>query len=305
MKKCIVFRIALLFAMLLIYSGTGGTQNQSAPKGFAFNNPSDYNDYPNLHGGKGIIKYIEGFGQDDFKTNYHFIRMGVIPPKSSIGEYRAVDSEELFIIMSGLVYVTVNGRTGRITEGTMVPCGMGETIGLYNPTAWNVSFAWIAIVDQKGKYNTIDSGNDLADKNYETPCPFTWIPIEYGNYRTYAKSHAHEGQGFLFNTLGSTGSYFNKWRAHTIGFSPGSSIGYHRHTVIEEIYFLASGKARGTVNDVTMDMQPGDCIICPLDGEHGMYNNSTDDVLIIFSGLSSIPGRKMEPINLGDDLTKR
>ena len=305
MEKRIVYCITLLFAMLLLSTGTGVTQNQSMPKGFAFNNPSDYSDYPNLHGGKGIIKYVEGFGPDDFKTNYHFLRTGIIPPKSSIGEYRAVDSDELFIIMSGLVYVTVNGRTGRIAAGSMVPCGMGETIGIYNPTAWDVSFAWIATADRKGKYNPVDLGNDVADRNYETPCPFTWIPIEYGNYRTYGKSHAHEGQGFLFNTLGSTGSYFTKWRAFPIGFPPGSSIGYHRHTVIEEIYFIASGKARGTVNNITMDMQAGDSIICPLGGEHGMYNNTTDDLLIIFSGLSSIPGRKMEPINLGDDLTKR
>ena len=93
-------------------------------------------------------------------------------------------------------------------------------------------------------------------------------------------------------------------RAQTIGIPPGTSIGYHQHGFYEELYFVVSGKAQGTVNDVTMDLKVGDCIMNPRGGAHGIYNNSKEEALIIFSR-TMVKDQDFEVVNYGDDLTKR
>ena len=134
----IIMSAAVLFSIAACLA-----QEKEAPFGFGFNNPEDYKEHPNLHGGAGTIRYVEEFGPDDFRTKHQFFRVGIIPPKCSIGEYRLVDSDELFVIMNGLVYVTVNGRTARIVGGSMVPARIGESIGIYNPSNEDVTFAWL------------------------------------------------------------------------------------------------------------------------------------------------------------------
>ncbi|MFC1693721.1 cupin domain-containing protein [Candidatus Latescibacterota bacterium] len=306
MKKLIICIIVILFTVMVSGMDPSHAQKKSTLKGFSFNNPKDYKIYPNLHGGVGTIEYMEGFGPEAFGTKHRFLRVGVILPRSSIGEYRAVDADELFIIISGQVYVTVNGRTGLILEGSIVPCRMGETIGIYNPTENEVSFAWIATADEKGKYKTVDLNNDLSDRKFEEPCPITWMPIDLGKYRNNL-GVAHGGKGEVFGTYGNIRPPYYKfnWFAGGLLAPPGTSIGYHKHTIHEEMYLVVSGQARGTVDNVTMDLKPGDCILCPLGSSHGIYNNGKEDLLIIVTMLSSLPSGEYLSEDLGDDLTTR
>lgn len=281
-------------------------QDNKNPTGFGFSDPAQYKEYPNLHGGAGTVRYVEEFGPDDFKTKHHFFRVGVIPPKCSIGEYRLTDSDELFIILNGLAYVTVNGRTARIVGGSMVPCRIGESIGIYNPGKEDVTFAWLATAEKKGKYNPVDLGNDLSGKLFEEPCPFTWIPLDYGDFRITIKS-AHQGKGPIYDTYGRLGKEYYKtcWGAFYLVLPPGTSIGYHSHDIHEELYFVVSGRARGTVDDVTLDLKSGDCTLCPLGSSHGIYNNGSGDLGIICTLHSSLPSGEWGAKNLGDDLTER
>ena len=306
MRKRIVFIMVLLFAIMLIAVGNGITQTENTPKGFAFNNPENYRDYPCLHGGVGTVKYVEGFSSDAFKSNYHFVRIGVISPKSSIGEYSAVDADELFIILSGSVFVTLNGNTALINGGIMIPCRIGETIGLYNPTNEDVSFAWIAAAEEKGKYNPVDFENDLSTKKQGLPCPFASISFIGGDYDNPIKS-AHGGKGPIYDTLGYiVHEYFKtKWSASPMILPPGTSIGYHQHDNHEEWYLVVSGNARATVDGITRDQKSGDCTICPLDSAHGIYNNGTEVLHLIVSSLSAVPSGLRDARDLGDDLTNR
>ncbi|MFC1650502.1 cupin domain-containing protein [Candidatus Latescibacterota bacterium] len=301
-----VIVICILFVSLTFTVFAGNAQAENSPKGFAFDNSENYTAYPGLHGGNGVVRYTEGFGADDFKSRYHFVRTGIIPPKSGIGEYRAMDAEEVFIIMSGSVFVTLNGNTALINNGNMIPCRIGEMIGLYNPTNEDVSFAWIAVTEKKGVYNPVDSGNDLSGKKQGLPCPFTSISFMGGDYDNPIKS-AHGGKGPIYDTLGYIvhAHFTGKWSASPMILPPGTSIGYHRHDNHEEIFFVVTGSARATVDDVTLDQGPGDCTICPLGSAHGIYNNGPEDLHIIVSSLSAVPSGRRDAVDLGDDLTGR
>jgi len=62
---------------------------------------------------------------------------------------------------------------------------------------------------------------------------------------------------------------------------PNTVIGYHKHPHIEEIYYVFKGKGRMTIDGVTKDVREGDCGSCILNGAHGFWNNSGEDVEII------------------------
>ncbi|MFC1538034.1 cupin domain-containing protein [Candidatus Latescibacterota bacterium] len=298
--------VVMFFAFLILAIFAGLVYAEQYPKGFGFNNRDNYIAYPALHSGKGTVYYIEEFGSGDFKSNYRFVRTGIIPPKSSIGEYRATDAEEVFIIMSGSVFVTLNGCTSLVNAGHMVPCRIGEMVGLYNPTDGDVSFAWIAAAAEKGKYNPAPTGNDLSDKKQGLPCPFTSVSFMGADYDNPIKS-AHGGKGPIYDTLGYiVHAYFSlKWSASPMILPPGTSIGYHRHDNHEEIFFIVSGNARATVDGVTLEQGPGDCTICSLGSSHGIFNNGTEDLKIIVSSLSAVPSGKRDSVDFGDDLTGR
>ncbi|MFC1550977.1 cupin domain-containing protein [Candidatus Latescibacterota bacterium] len=298
-------RFFLIAALLFILS-TAIAQTEDIPKGFAFDNRDNYTAYPGLLGGAGTVWYSVGFSADEFASKYQFVRTGIIPPKSGIGEYRAVDAEELFIIMSGSVFVTFNGCTVHVNSGMMIPCRIGETIGLYNPTNENVSFAWIAVSETKGIYNPAETGTDLSERKQGLPCPIPSVSFMGADYDNPLTS-AHKGVGSIYDTLGYiVHAYFDlRWSGSPMILPPGTSIGYHRHSVHEEIYLVVSGSARATVDGVTLDQGPGDCTICPVGSAHGIYNNGSEDLHVVISSLSAVPSGSRTAEDLDDDLTGR
>jgi|GEM_PF-7015244 mannose-6-phosphate isomerase-like protein (cupin superfamily) len=284
---CITFVFALSFSVVPLYA-----QDSDVPHGFAFNDPGNFKEYPHFHGGAGTIRYNEYWGADGYKSAQEFIRLIELPPKSSIGEYRLTDSDEVIVVMSGHADVTVNGNTGRLVEGTMVPVKMGESLGIYNSTDEVVKVAWTASVLNKGQYNTVDLGNDLTGNRPEDMIPFKHI---YYNYLIFEPSGnpSHDGLGSLVSTLGIVNFDYFKTGLHTRFFvvPAGASIGYHTHVTNEENFFIFSGSGRATVNDVTLPLKPLDCIKCGIDETHGIYNN-TDEQLVMFFTNQPMPGVK-------------
>ncbi|MFC1693807.1 cupin domain-containing protein [Candidatus Latescibacterota bacterium] len=309
--KCVVVSLFMVTAFIPVIVMA---EDQNLPKGFGLNNPHDYKEHPNLYGGIGTINYVEQFSSDDYTTLHQFCRVGVIPPKSSIGEHRLSDGEELFIILKGQVDVTVNGHTGRIADRTMIPCKLGDSVGLYNPTESDVLFGWIAIAKEKGKWNPIVLNTDLSKKNHEPVVPFPWIPMEYligpppENPSPRGKG-PHGGAGSFRSNLARTRinserCFFtiNQWEAAYMVMPPGTSIGYHKHIIHEEHYFMVKGRARGTVNDVTLNLKPGDCTLCASGDSHGIYIDGDEDAGVICILTSSTPDRKVDSYNFGIDL---
>jgi mannose-6-phosphate isomerase-like protein (cupin superfamily) len=230
-----------------------------------------------------------------------------MPPKTSIGEYRLADSDETIALLNGHAYVTVNGQTGHLVGETLVPLRMGGTFGIYNPTDREVTFVWVASVSEKGTYNPVDLGRDLSDQEPEGVIPYPHI---YMNYYTKQPNtfSAHKGLGAIRETSGTVDFDYFQTGYHTRFFivPPGCSIGYHHHKSNEEHFFIVRGSGRATVNDVTIPLNPLDCIKCGLGDKHGLYNNGTEDVVVFFTN-QPMPGvrRWGDVEDLGDDLSLR
>ncbi len=290
----------------LVGLSTVPVESEETPEGFAFNDANDFTSYPNFHGGEGAVSFKELFGTDDYTTGHHSLRLGVIPPKGGIGEYIPLDADEVYVVISGEADVTVNGRTGKVVGGSMVPCRMGESIGIYNSTGEDILFAWLITSENRGIYSTRNLGNSLKERPCETPCPF---PAEYmRKWVAPDGSLSHEGKGVLKGCNGKYDFDYFKTRfiAQFMVLPAGSSIGYHSHMKnTEEIYLLMNGTARGTVNDITLEIKTGDASLCTIGGRHGIFNNGTGDIFIFYTAKLADPNGEFDSLNLHDDLTTR
>ncbi|WP_079074436.1 cupin domain-containing protein [Streptomyces atriruber] len=59
---------------------------------------------------------------------------------------------------------------------------------------------------------------------------------------------------------------------------PGASVGEHVHLRTEEIYYIVSGHAVVTMDDVELDCAPGDLITTPIGSAHSIANRSDEDM---------------------------
>lgn len=62
----------------------------------------------------------------------------------------------------------------------------------------------------------------------------------------------------------------------------GATIGMHKHVGDFETYYILRGKARVTVEDTTVDLEPGDATQCE-DGESHCIANIGDEELVYIS----------------------
>ena len=285
----ITFGIAGAFSLL--FALTAGICAAESPDQFALYDQEEFSDYSNFHGGAKTIKYAEYFGPDDYQSQHYFLRVVLIPPKASIGEYRLTDSDETFALVDGMAFMTVDGQTGHLAGKTLVPVKMGSSVGTYNPTDDDITVIWVCSVRKKGTYTPVDLGNDLTGKKPEDVIPFPYIAQNYFITPPGKKaSHLGLGSGLIENLETVDFGYFEAGY-HTRWFAvpPGSSIGYHTHFTNEEHFFVVSGSARGTVNDITVRMGPLDCLMCGIDDCHGIYNDGTEDLWLFFTN-QPMPG---------------
>jgi len=202
--------------------------------------------------------------------------------------------EEVFIVLNAPAEFTLNGHTSLLPPRSMVVCRKGDSHGIYNPNP-DKSLDWLycAVGMERGVWDAIDFGNDLSHQTLESPPQFFWTMLD----RSLLKpDRAHEGKGeILYRRCFNKDTFRTNWEFidHCI-LPPGTSIGYHQHNMIEEIYVLISGKGRVTVNNVTWDVKAGDAIPCTSGDSHGIYNNSNDEIELINFSAAKEKGSRNE-----------
>ncbi|MCE5249390.1 cupin domain-containing protein [bacterium] len=273
---------------------------------FGRNDPSKYMSAQFPHGGAGTVSYMELTPRDKFKTQFLFLHRGVLMPKSGLGEHVHRRMEEMYIILDGCAQYTVNGRTAAIPAPGMAPCQMGSSHGIYNHTDKPVEFMNIGVSYENRTYDALDFAkqNDLADAIVESPPPFIWTVLDKRLLDRVPSFY--NGKGDMYRrVVMPTECFRTKWGfVNHYLLPPGNSVGYHRHEVMEEVYYILSGEGRMTVDDATYNVKAGDAATCLLHGAHGLYNNSGKDMELLSIAVPLEKG-KYDGTPLGDDLTKR
>ena len=271
---------------------------------FGRTDPAKYQEAKGAHGGAGSLHLMTLLPGDLFDTNVIFFHRGILSPKSSIGEHIHRNMEEMYFIFNGRAEFTVNGKTALLPAMTTVACPRGSSHGIYNCTDEDLEWLNIGITMVKGKGDAVDYGDDLSNKRLCSPAPFKW-----GNFdRTLLKpvTGAHDGKGdLMFRRVWAGDSFKTNWEwiDHCL-LPPDTSIGYHQHNAIEEVYYILDGNGRMTVNDTTWDARPHDAFPCTLHDSHGIYNNTDRDLELFVCAISMKKG-VFNAKNWGDDLSNR
>ncbi len=161
-------------------------------------------------------------------------------------------------------------------------------------------------VPRRGYYSPGTIQMKTAKKNIklEDPAQFRWARFDRSLLKPVGP--AHGGKGKILNRRPwLDGNFETNWvRIGHCVLLPGTSIGYHQHNGMEEIYYVISGTGRMTVNDHTFDAQAGDAVPCTIHDSHGLYNNSNEP-LDIFVFMVSMEKDVLDNTDWGDDLTDR
>ena len=271
---------------------------------FGSTDPAKYNAVNGCHKGAGTVRIQRLLSHDVFDTNLFAVNRVELPPKSGIGEHRHYNREEMFIVLNGPAQFTIDGRTVELPAGATVLSPEGSSHGIYNHTDMVLQWLHFAVTREKGAAESLDFGEDLSNKQIISPVPFAWTGLDLRLLKL--AGNAHKGKGnILFRRLWNKESFKTNWEFldHCI-LPPETSIGYHQHNMIEEVYFLVSGHGRMTVNDHTWEVGPGDAIPCTLHDSHGLYNSGTEDIFLVVCSCAVEKGAR-NTNNWGDDLSDR
>jgi len=295
--------LSLLAIVILLACAPDVYAEQKGKPVYGRNDPSKYFEHKKAHGG-GSIFLMSLLPMEIFETNFLWMHRGIIPPKSGIGEHHQKGMEDMFIVFNAPAEFTVGGRTSLLPAGSTVICPITSSHGIYNNS--DVALEWmnLAVSTEKGKFEVIDFADNLTNQEVESPAPFKWAQFDRSLLKP--SRNAHEGKGTLYiRRLWEEDSFQTNWlRITHCVLPPGTSIGYHQHNIIEEIYCVMSGNGTITVNDYTWRVRPGDNVPCTLHDSHGLYNNTDDDLEIFIMGITT-EKEGIDDVNWGDDLTGR
>lgn len=312
MRKTIAFILACYAGIVVIDcpAREPKTYNHNPINGnvlFGRNDPAKYRASQYAHGGAGIVRYMELTPREKFTTQFLFLHRGVLDPKSGIGEHVHRRMEEMYFVMdNNTAEFTVNGQTSELPGPCMVLCPMGSSHGIYNPSDEPVEFMNLGVTLKNRQYDAVNFAekDDLADTERESPPPFLWSVIDRRLCHPVENFMGGRGK-ILYRRIWGNEQFKTNWLfVNHYVVPPGSTIGYHRHDHIEEVYYILSGKGRMTVDDITFDVKAGDAGSCILHGAHGLWNNSNEDIELLSIAVAVIKG-KIQHIELDVDMTKR
>lgn len=89
---------------------------------------------------------IEGKSYQGCRFSVH---ESALAPKSSPHPAHHHDGEEAFLVMEGALEVTINGKTSRITKGSVAFIGSGDEHGIRNPEETTAKYYVIEFGPQK------------------------------------------------------------------------------------------------------------------------------------------------------------
>jgi len=81
---------------------------------------STLEDLPNCHEGSGVLKHVQLFAEQDFKSTLRFFNYTVLPPGTSIGLHKHGNDEEIYVVIEGSGQMTLDGTIHPVRTGSVI-----------------------------------------------------------------------------------------------------------------------------------------------------------------------------------------
>ena len=253
--------------------------------------PSKYRDAPKVHGGAGALSYVGLLGPDDFNVNLIFLHRGVLQPRSGIGHHFHNQMEEMFVIFDNKAQFTIDGRTAELAGPGGAPCRMGSSHGIYNPTDVPTQWMNIAVGTVRGRYDAFDLGDDRVGVPLDAKPIFMTMKLDKSLLRPVPALHGGKGIVNYRRALGPEVFRTNWGYVDHLAVPPSATLGYHRHDLQEEIYYVISGKGRVVLNGETAMIAAGDAVPVRLHEAHAFENSASDDLELMVIGIALEKGK--------------
>lgn len=288
-------QLFIVFLSLIVWQANA----QSLQERIVPNDPAKYRELSAVHAGAGKMGFTQLIGRNDLGTNFLYLHTGVIQPKSGIGHHFHHSIEEMYLILDGEAEFTINGRTSRIQAPAVVPCKLGDSHAIYNPTDAPLKWLNFAVSLHKGRGDAFDLGDDRVGAALDPVPSFVSARLEQDKLRDNQTNAP--GEGVLYRRLISPEVFSTDWNyVDHVVIPKGSAMGPRQLTGVEEVYYVLAGNGSLAVNDRKADFKADDAFFGGL-GETVAISNSGDnnlELLVVGIAASKEKGLSMaKPLN--------
>lgn len=220
-------------------------------------------------------------------TNLFFIDRCQIMPGGGVGHHFHNHCEEMFIIFGDEAQFTIDGRTSVVKGPAGAPCRMGHSHAIYNPSNKPVEFMNINVSAVKGRYDAFNLGDARVGVPLDPIPVFMTMRLDKAMLRSIENYLGGQGAVRYRRALGPEVFLTNWSYMDHLLLPPGTSEGRHRHTGVEEIYYVMNGSGEAQVNEETAAIRNGDAVPVLLGEAHAFRNNGSQDLEIMIIGIAA------------------
>jgi mannose-6-phosphate isomerase-like protein (cupin superfamily) len=220
-------------------------------------------------------------------VNLNFMHRCQIMPGGGVGHHFHNATEEMFIVFDGQAEFTVDGRTS-VLKGTVgAPVRMGHSHAIYNPSDKPVEFMNINIAAIKSHYDAFNLDDARVGAPKDAIPTFMTMRLDKATLVPIANYHGGQGTVRYRRALDSDVFLTNWAYVDHLLIPPGASDGLHRHTGVEEIYYVLNGEGQVRVGAETATIHKGDAVPVKFTEPHSFTNNSKEDLELMIVGISA------------------
>jgi mannose-6-phosphate isomerase-like protein (cupin superfamily)/heme-degrading monooxygenase HmoA len=289
-----------LFILLLTLIAASANA-QSLKERITPNDPSKYRQLSAVHAGAGQMGFTQLIGRNQVSTNFLYLHSGVIEPKSGIGHHFHHNIEEMYVILNGEAEFTINGRTSKIKAPAIVPCKMGDSHAIYNPSGEKLQWLNFAVSLNGPGDNfdladtrvgaTLDKVPTFVSDRLEKEKLTVRRPAQFGGNRTTMSRRVFGPE--IFST---------DWNhVDHIVIPADSAIKSRKLEGVEEIYYVIKGNGTIGVNGEKAAIKASDALFGGIGEDVSFTNGGKEDLEILVIGVAA---SKQKQLAIGKPLTK-
>src|SRR5690606_10625618 len=273
-----------VFAIILCLIGTWAVAQ--SPDRVVHNDPARYRELSAVHAGAGKMGFTQLIGRDELSANFLYLHAGTIAPKSGIGHHFHHSIEEMYVILNGEAEFTINGRTSKIKAPAVVPCKMGDSHAIYNPSGESIRWLNFAVSSVKGKGDAFDLGDARVGAKLDATPVFVSGRLEREKLKP--NTSAYPVEGVQYRRILGPDVFSTDWSyVDHLVISANSSTNAHSLKDVEEVYYVVKGSGSLTINGSKTTVRADDALYGKLGETLVLTNEGQDDLEVLVIGVAA------------------